>query len=532
MPGKRRHDQRVLVLVEVRGGQCDWEQAEREFEGQGWQVVTSFGRGEGASQRVLNADASARLYSVEVRFLGARNRRTERAAGWRIQWLARATGLEMYARRCELMDRDREQLTVWRAHTVAHRPPRRPDSRPLTSTARLRRGAAVARARFTERRGYHDTGMVVTGTASEARRLSRMDAPGGPAAGPAIDVRPLYGRERSHIVPRREEDSYRRAYRLMAWLLGMTFCAVVARQQNGVRTWVWAGAALLCFLMGARVARGMFAAGGRAGSLLLCGAVAAFFLSTSLGVLSEDGRGWTPGEMLSIFAVMATAGGIWLLVRQWTWGEWLAWAAPVVFTALVSFVVASGSVLHALYADSLDLTPEDLDVPGVWQATSAAKLLSMLSFALFVPALWGIAKHVHAPFVSPVERLGVPLYVLAQVVVVGMCAALALDSAGEAVKDFRSAAVRKSEPPSYFGVEPEWMCVEPTVPAAKLSTRGGVLRPERPYISFGEAGGTVSLWDEPAGKALQMPAEQVRLVPVPDGRVRCTFSYESLPKAD
>lgn len=104
-------------------------------------------------------------------------------------------------------------------------------------------------------------------------------------------------------------------------------------------------------------------------------------------------------------------------------------------------------MLHALYADSLELKPEDPDVPALWQATSAVKLLS-----------------------------------------------------------------------------------RPAVLVAKLSSRGGVLRPERPYISFGEAGGTVSLWDEPAGKALQMPAEQVRLVPAADGRVRCPFSYETLPK--
>lgn len=69
-------------------------------------------------------------------------------------------------------------------------------------------------------------------------------------------------------------------------------------------------------------------------------------------------------------------------------------------------------------------------------------------------------------------------------------------------------------------------------PAAKLSSRGGILSPERPYVSFGEAGGTVSLWDEPAGKALQMPVEQVRLVPAVDGRARCTYSYATLSKAD
>lgn len=74
------------------------------------------------------------------------------------------------------------------------------------------------------------------------------------------------------------------------------------------------------------------------------------------------------------------------------------------------------------------------------------------------------------------------------------------------------------------------MCVEPTVPAAKLGSRGGVLKPEHPYLSFGEAGGTVSLWDASAGGPLQMPAEQVRLVPAADGRVRCTFSYGTLPK--
>ncbi|MFJ6509889.1 NnrS multi-domain protein [Streptomyces sp. NPDC091406] len=520
----------MLVLVEVRGEQRDWDEAERAFERRGWPVVTAFARGEGPSRGVLRADTSARLYSVEVRFFGARNRRTERAAGWQVERLARTADLEMYARRCELVDRDREQLTGWRAYTVAHRPPRGPAPRPLTPVARLRRAAAVSHARFSERRGRHDTGMVVTGTASEARRLSRMDLPGGTAPVAAIDVRPVNGRERSHIVPRREKDGRQRTFRIVAWLIAMAFCASVARLHSGVEVWVWAAIAVLCFVGGARLAYGMFAVGGRLGSLLVCGAVAVYLLAISLGADMGDSRGWTPVQMLSVFAVTATAGGIWLLVRQWTWGEWLAWAAPLAFTAVVSFVVASGSVLHALYADSLGVTPDDLDVPGIWQAASAVKLLTLLSYALFVPAVWGIAKHVHASFVSPVERLGVPLYVCAQLTVVALCGLGAVDSAREAVEDFRAAAAGKTAPPSYFGVEPEWTCVEPTVTAAKLDSRGGVLKPERPYLSFGEAGGTVSLWDETAGRPLQMTAEQVRLVPAADGQVRCTFSYESLSK--
>lgn len=526
----KRYDQCVLVLIEVRGGQRDWERAEGEFEGQGWPVVGSFDRGDGASAGVLRADSASRLFSVEVRFFGARNRRTGLAAGWRVERLARMTGLEMYARRCEPMDRDREHLTTWQEHTLAHRPPRVPVPAQRTPLVRLRRAAVLAGARYAERRGHHDTGTVVTGTASEARRLSRMDRPSRSAPEPVTDVRSPSGRERGHIVPRRAEDLRRRSNRLSAWLLIMVFCAVVARQAGGVRTWVWAGAAVVCFLAGARLAREMFASGGRAGSLLMWSVVAALLVVWALG--PGESRGWTPVQMLTVFAVLTTAWGIWLLVRQWTWTEWITCVAPLLFAVVVSAVVSSGSVLHAMYADGLDLTPEDLDVPAIWQATSAVKLLSLFSFALFVPAVCGIAKHVHAPLVSPVERLNVLLYVVAQAAVAVLCLLGVLDSAGDAVKDLRAAAVRQGELPSYFGVEPEWTCVEPTVPAAKLSTRGGVLSPGRPYVSFGEAGGTVSLWDEPAAKAVQVPAEQVRLVPAADGRVRCTFSYESLPKGE
>ncbi|MDD9379455.1 NnrS multi-domain protein [Streptomyces sp. ZAF1911] len=531
MQGKR-YDQRVLVLVEVRGGQRDWDEAERAFGERDWPVVTSFARGEGSSGGVLRGDPSARLYSVEVRFFGARNRRTARAAVWPVERLARVKRLEMYARRCEPMDRDREQLTVWWAHGVDHRPPRVPAPRPSTPMAKLRRAAAVTRARFTERRGYHDTGTVVTGTASEARRLSRMGLLGAPAPASATDVRVASRATGGHIVPHREDDARRKAYRLGARLLAMGFCAVVAREQSGVRTWVWAGAAVLFFLAGARLARGFFVSEARTGGFVVWSLAAASSLAVFLGTDAGGGRDWTPRGMLLVFAVLATAVGIWLLVRQWTWGEWLTWAVPLVFAAVASLVVSSGSVLHAMYADSLDLMPADLDVPAIWQAVSAVKLMVLLSSVLVVPALWGIAKHVHVPGVSPVDRFRVPLYVVAQATVVVLCVAGVLDSVGAAVGDFRQAAARKAELPSYFGVEPEWTCIEPTVPAAKLGTRGGVLRPERPYVSFGEAGGAVSLWDEPTGKSLQMPAEQVRLVPVADGSVRCTFSYESLPKGD
>lgn len=522
---RARYDQRVLALVEVRGEHRDHDQAEQEFEHRGWPVVTSSPRGQGASAGVLSAALASRFYCVEVRLFGARNRRTERAAAWRVQRLAKAARLEMYVRRCDLVDRDREQLTEWQVHTVSHRPTLRPAPGPMTVSARLRRRWLMVRARYTERRGRHDTGSLVTGTASEARRLSRMAMPEGAPGRTDIDVRALHGRERSSIVQRREEAGTRRVYRLAAWLLAMTFCAVLAHHHTGFRRWLWGAVAVACFAAGLRIGSTMFASGGRALSVLVSCVAAVLFLGAALGWISPDAQVWSPEQMVVLGAVTLTVVGIWLLVRQWTWGEWLAWAAPLAFTAVGSFVVASGSVLHALYADGLGLTPEDLEVPGIWQALSAAKLLGFLSLALFAPAAWGIVKHVHAPFARPGEHLSVPLYVLAQTMVIVQVAGLAADSAGRAVDAVKAAAVRREEPPPYFGVEPEWTCVEPTVPIARLNVQGGELRAERPYLSFGVAGGMVSLWNTDTEEPLKLPAGQVRLLPAQDSRSACEFPH-------
>lgn len=90
----------------------------------------------------------------------------------------------------------------------------------------------------------------------------------------------------------------------------MTFCAVVARRHSGVRMWVWAGAAVLCFAGGSRLAYGMFATGGRVASLFMAGVLSVYLLVVAFGAGMEDDRGWTPVEMLSLFAITATVGGI------------------------------------------------------------------------------------------------------------------------------------------------------------------------------------------------------------------------------
>ncbi|MFC5214730.1 NnrS multi-domain protein [Streptomyces coerulescens] len=516
-----RYDQRALALVEVRGGPRDWEKAESEFTQRDWPIVTSFARGEGPSAGVLTPDGDSRLYGVEVHLFGARNNRTEQAAAWRVQRLAQAAKLEMYVRRCDVLDRDREQLTEWRTHTVAHRPPLRPPLRALPPVAKLRRIWAVLRTRAAERRGHHDTGTYVTGTASEARRLARMGMPTGAPARSDVDVRALQGRDRGHIVPRREEDGSRQRNRLVGWLLAMSFCAVVANHQSGPSVWFWGILAVACFAGALRSGTKIFLSGGRGLSVFIVCAAALILVAGPLGRIGSESDPVTPRQMLIWLAVLFTLRGIWLLVRQWTWGEWLAWMAPLVFTVGVSFVVASGSVLHALYADALGLDPEDLDVPGIWQVMAAGKLLAFLSLALFVPAAWGMAKHAHSSFVRPGETMNGTLYAAAQVMVIGLVTLLAIDSADDAVRAVRTAAEERKTAPPYFGVAPEWTCVEPTIAINRVNVQGAELHPTRPYLSFGVSGDDVVLWDTATAAPFKVPTGQVRLLPAKDPRKAC-----------
>ncbi|MFD7630979.1 hypothetical protein ACFV7Q_33990 [Streptomyces sp. NPDC059851] len=90
---------------------------------------------------------------------------------------------------------------------------------------------------------------------------------------------------------------------------------------------------------------------------------------------------------------------------------------------------------------------------------------------LLQPALRGIAKHVHFPFTRPGEHLNVAVYVLLHVGVVAPLAGLALDNAARAVARTQQATEQRRAAPSHFGADPEWMCVQPTVPLAVLMPR-------------------------------------------------------------
>jgi hypothetical protein len=256
---------------------------------------------------------------------------------------------------------------------------------------------------------------------------------------------------------------------------------------------------------------------GRATGAAMAVVALGLLLVLGLGPLPAAGPGWTEQQVLVSAGIVAVTAGLWLLVRQWSWGEWAVWVVPLVLSLAGSTFLAAGSVLHALYADGLSLAPDDLDVPPVWQVVSAAKLLTFLSPTLVLPAWWGFARHRHHGYAGTGEGFNVAVYVLLLIAILTGVFGLALHSAGQAVDRTIAAATRGEDAPPYFGVEPAWVCVEPAVPAALLSGEGPRLDPARPYLSFGVAQGTAVLWDGAAREPLKLTAAQVRLLPTEPG---------------
>ncbi|WP_406174604.1 hypothetical protein [Streptomyces sp. NBC_00996] len=502
-----RYDQRVLTLVEVRGGAHDWEEAERRFDAHGWPVRGHHPCGEGPLTGVLAPDPSSRVYEVEVRLFGAA-KGCDRGAAHRVRKVMRAARLEAYVRRAEPMVRDREMFTHWKVVSTAHR--------------RAGRGSRVRRLadRYAVRLGRYDTQTRVSGSPSQALRLARADGTSGHVASTPVAVRPLDGRWRANVGYWPEEEGERRLFRMVCWTLLAAASLVFTSGRGGAVRAFWCGAVVLGLAGAVWSGTRLYRRGRGAGAVIAAVAVAVF-ATMALGVLDGHGRGWTRMQVLVTVALVAVLGGLRLLVRQWTWGEWVAWAVPLVVTLAASSFLAAGSVLHALYADGLDLSPDDLDVPGIWQVAAAVKLLVLLSVVMAVPAWWGYARHRHHFYATPGDGFNVVLYVLLLLLMFGGAAGLALDSARAAVDRTTAAAKAGEDPPAYFGVRPEWTCVEPVVSLSRLSGEGPRLRPARPYLSFGVVDGSAVLWDRTAEQPVKLPANQVRLVPARSATAAC-----------
>ncbi|MGR4877898.1 NnrS multi-domain protein [Streptomyces sp. LARHCF249] len=503
-----RYDQRVLVLIEVRGPERDVAQAREEFAAYGWPVLADVARGTGFSAGVLDAepDTPARLFSVEVRLFGARNRHTEQAAAWRVQKLARAAVLEMYVRRTELVVRDLELLPEWRVFAEGHG--RSPSRRGLWT-------------RYEDWSGVHDTGSVTAGTEQEAKRLARMALPGGAPVRKDTEIHPPPGRRLlARYAMKREERLSRVVARLLGFLIAVGLGLYLASRQEGVPRWFWVTCALGFLLAGAWQMIRLYVSGALGG-----GSLTLFGMAGLYGAVVGMALGGFPslsakGAALTV-AVPTIGIGLWLLMRQWNRGEWIGWAVPLLATLTFTFFIGSATVQHALYANRLALSLDDLDVHPVGQVASGARVIGLLSLVLILPALWGIAKHLHWPSTRPGERISAVLWA-PTLLAYGLLGVLWLaDSAPRAAGQAIDAAENRREAPEYYGVWPRWMCVQPTVPRNELNEQGGVLDPSHPYLSFTVTGERIAVWNTETDGPLRIPSEQVRLVPAADPARSC-----------
>ncbi|WP_077796028.1 hypothetical protein [Streptomyces sp. JHA26] len=503
-----RYDQRVRVFVQVRGGEHDWREAEARFEAHGWPVRDAHPAGQGPLGAALEPDPGSRVYEIEVRLFGAA-KGSDRGAADRVRKVLRGARLEGYVRRAEPLERDRELFPHWRVVSTAHRRPGRQPAwrRHLT--------------RAVTRLGGHDTGAFVASGPRQALRLARADAPAG-APRPAVAVRPLDGRRREPAPYRREERLERSVYTLiLRALLAAGALTLASAAVPGAPRWILGAVALFAACGALWSGWDMSGEGKRYEGVAVAVLCLLVLAASGTGLLGGDDTAWTARRILTTAVVAVVLAGLWLLVRQWTWGEWVAWAVPLAVTLTVSAFVAAGSVLHALYADGLSFGPEDLDVPPVWQFAAAVKLLVMLSLVMVVPAWWGFAKHRHHRYAVPGDGTNVILNVCLFVAMLAGAGLQALHSAGTAVDRTVAAAARGEDPPSYFGVEPEWTCVRLVVPAGELAGEGPPLKPTRPYLSFGVAGETAVLWDPVTREPVKLPANQVWLGPAESGKVTC-----------
>ncbi|MFF7561463.1 hypothetical protein ACFZB4_15955 [Streptomyces pseudovenezuelae] len=238
----------------------------------------------------------------------------------------------------------------------------------------------------------------------------------------------------------------------------------------------------------------------------------------SISIFADLSR-FSPVQQMAIPMLPFIIYGVWLIARRWTWGEWVAWAAPLAITLLLSSFVGAAPVLHAWYAEKLSISAEDLDVPGLWQVGSAIKLLSTLVFMLAAPAAWGFARHFH--LLRAGDQFNFMLYVtLLSALLIG-CGFLSAQSAEQAASKTSLAAKRGEPAPPYFGVKPEWICVFPVVPVEKVASDGGRLDTRHAYLSLGSSAGQVTFLELGTAKPIKVSVKQITLVPALSARDTC-----------
>ncbi|OEJ32427.1 hypothetical protein [Streptomyces subrutilus] len=508
-------DQRAVALVVLRGTATDRGIFEAEVAAQGWDVLERDG------PAATPTAESTCAYLVEVRFPGSGYRATT-GARERLEAVADRLVLDMVVEAVQLVERDPLDLPVWHGY----QPPRLPPcTTPVPLPERVRERAATW---WAVTLGPRDTGRQVRAESeAEARALAGRALPGAPPAPNGSSVRRSMGtgpRPAGQQVPRRRGPARQFAMVrfpvLLALLCGAWTGALWGR---GPGAWWPVLPCLAVALAGAAVVLR------RAAPALPASGVgaAAFALVAGVCVIAAHAVATAPDTATGFAFVAVGIGigsmvgtGVWLLVRQSSWGRALPWLLPAALPLVVVLLPGFGLTLPAAYLDSFGVDLEDVEVPAAWRVIGALKVVAALALWLLAPAFIGYAKHLHYLVKDRWMAYTVAGFLLFYCTVASAWA-LALQPAAAAGARAVAAAAEGRTPPFYYGIKPEWMCVWTVADVDKVPVEGGRLARGSAYLLLGDAGGTAVLWDAREKQALKVPLAFLRLVPADAPRQPC-----------
>ncbi|QEU92495.1 hypothetical protein [Streptomyces kanamyceticus] len=213
------------------------------------------------------------------------------------------------------------------------------------------------------------------------------------------------------------------------------------------------------------------------------------------------------GLLTSVFGA-----GAWFALRQSSaLRHVLPWALPVALPAAFAAVPQVGQLLHTSYLSAFDLSGE-VEGGGWSDALRAGLLLTGAALYGLLIGL-GAGGWVYRTTARSGTPFGLTLFIG---VYAGLAAGLVLantvmERAGDSGDDARATAAAYRTPGSYYGLEPEFVCVLPK--GKEPPIYGGRLPTGRPLLTFGPKGDRVSLWDPKAERALGMRLEDATFVP-------------------
>ncbi|MFE0136401.1 hypothetical protein ACFWY6_33270 [Streptomyces sp. NPDC059037] len=499
---------RVVVLLSVNGLRTDCETFEAVCADHGWAILEQPEHPTGRQLRVVR-------YTVEMRMPGA-YRGAVHGALLQAERVGREHRLDLRVDAADRLEPDSRDVPRWRPYEDLPAAP--PRSMPRWTWSLIRRVSIS--------QGFRDTGRDVrAATEEEALRLARHRLPGAAPVAPGIRVRStVTNLDNPRGLKRATRINWDRvAYCLVAMFLsaallpnamrdGSTFAAVVVA--------LVLVASCSGLFMARRNLRGQSTRvrSGTDGAVVPVMGAVTLLLGFRFGT---DWAGFLTG--LACVGVALVARGLYLFIHQRTWRSWVPWVLPALLPFIFGAFPGVGSFVHLAYLDVFEVGLEDVGVPAYYQLAAASRWAAVVLVLLLGPAIYGYARHTYW---NGADRwlavfLAVAFLAVGSVWVAVSVVLIPAMEAGEAARD---TAARGDTPPSYYGIEPQWVCAKPLkgTDPAEIPSQGGEFNPSRRYLMLGSSGGTVVLWDRgdtsnPSRTAdeqtLKLPLDKLRIVP-------------------